>query len=148
MLRNALARSRFLLREEGLPSLLRHATAFGGVLGKRVYRRRDVFLYHHHLAERDARAFQPRLEEFELHIVKNDAEADRDISEWQRIGFEEEDKPILEAVQKLMGTADLMSQKPVLLSPDGAAMRARRIMENLIAREASAGQETRTMRAV
>jgi phenylpropionate dioxygenase-like ring-hydroxylating dioxygenase large terminal subunit len=79
---------------------------------------------------------------------QTDPQADQDISEWQRIGFEEEDKPILEAVQKLMGTPDLMSQKPVLLSPDAAAMRARRIMENLIAREASAGQEGRAIRAV
>ena len=76
MLRNALARSRSLLREEGLLSLLRHTVAFAGVFVRRVYRRRDVFLYHHHLVERDGSAFQPRLAEFEHHVVESNAQAD------------------------------------------------------------------------
>jgi hypothetical protein len=75
MLRNTLARSRALLREEGLLSLLRHAVAFAGELSKRLYRRREVFLYHHHLIERDGSAFRPRLDEFELHIVESDVKA-------------------------------------------------------------------------
>jgi len=56
--------------------LLRHTVAFAGVFGKRVYRRRDVFLYHHHLRERDATAFQPRLAEFEHRVVESNAQAD------------------------------------------------------------------------
>lgn len=67
---------------------------------------------------------------------QDDAAADADIREWQRVGFEEEDKPMLEAVQARMGTTDLMALKPILLSPDGAAMRARRIMQRLAAQEA------------
>ena len=68
---------------------------------------------------------------------QEDAGADADIREWQRVGFEEEDKPMLEAVQARMGTSDLMALKPILLSPDGAAMRARRVLEGMIAREAA-----------
>ena len=76
MLRNALARSRTIIRQEGLLSLARHAVAFAGELNKRVFRRRDVFLYRHSLKERDSGAFRPRLQEFELHILENDARAD------------------------------------------------------------------------
>jgi vanillate O-demethylase monooxygenase subunit len=42
--------------------------------------------------------------------------------------FRTEDEPMIEAVQRNMGTTDLMSLKPVLLPGDGAAVRARRIL--------------------
>ena len=76
MLRNAIARSRTLVREEGFLSLVRHSLAFARVLSRRLYRRRDVFLYRHHLVERDGSAFQPRLEQFVLHVVDSNAIAD------------------------------------------------------------------------
>jgi vanillate O-demethylase monooxygenase subunit len=50
--------------------------------------------------------------------------------------FLEEDKPMLEAQQRRMRTADLWSLKPVLLPVDNGAVRARRILEKRIAAEA------------
>lgn len=38
----------------------------------------------------------------------------------------------------MMGTTDLTALKPVLLSPDGAAMRARRVIEGLLRQEGAA----------
>ncbi|WP_085316723.1 aromatic ring-hydroxylating dioxygenase subunit alpha [Derxia lacustris] len=52
--------------------------------------------------------------------------------------FQNEDKPIVEAVARRMGTNDLQSLKPVLLAGDAAAMRARRILQAMIAAEAAA----------
>ena len=49
--------------------------------------------------------------------------------------FEQEDKPMLEKQQQRMGTDDLWSLKPVLLGLDSAAVQARRILDNLIAKE-------------
>ena len=47
------------------------------------------------------------------------------------MAFKEQDQPMLEAVQDRMGTSDLMSLKPVILTPDNLAMRARRIITRL-----------------
>jgi vanillate O-demethylase monooxygenase subunit len=46
-----------------------------------------------------------------------------------------EDKPILEAQQKMMGTTDLFSLKPVFLPQDMAAVRVRRKIEAMRAEE-------------
>jgi vanillate O-demethylase monooxygenase subunit len=46
-----------------------------------------------------------------------------------------EDKPILEAQQKLMGTADLFGLKPLFLPQDAAAVRVRRKIEAMYAEE-------------
>lgn len=64
-----------------------------------------------------------------------DAEMDEAIAHWQRVGFGEQDRPMLEAVQTAMGTTDLMSLKPVLLSIDTAAVRARRVVKQLLSEE-------------
>jgi vanillate O-demethylase monooxygenase subunit len=49
--------------------------------------------------------------------------------------FYEEDKPMIEAQQKVMGTPDLMSLDPLLLKTDTAAVRVRRSLTNLISNE-------------
>jgi phenylpropionate dioxygenase-like ring-hydroxylating dioxygenase large terminal subunit len=49
--------------------------------------------------------------------------------------FQNEDKPIVEAVARNMGGADFWDLKPVLLSIDGAAVKARRVLERLIQAE-------------
>lgn len=49
--------------------------------------------------------------------------------------FNGEDKPMIEAQQRMMGTADLFSLKPVLLPQDGAAVRVRRKLEQMIKAE-------------
>ena len=67
----------------------------------------------------------------------DDPEEDRRIEEWQRVGFGIQDKPMIEAVQRMMGNEELMALKPVLLSVDTAAVRARRVLQSM--RDAEAG---------
>lgn len=52
-----------------------------------------------------------------------------------RAPFEQEDKPVVEAVGRRMAGADLFALKPVLLPGDAAAVRARRLLQALIEQE-------------
>jgi vanillate O-demethylase monooxygenase subunit len=54
--------------------------------------------------------------------------------------FSQEDLPMLEAQQQAMGDAEFWSLKPVLLAGDAGAIRARRVLDKLIATEQSSGQ--------
>jgi vanillate O-demethylase monooxygenase subunit len=66
----------------------------------------------------------------------NDKKADEELQKWQEVGFHQQDKPMIEAVQNMMGEAtDLLSMKPILLSVDGASIRARRILNQMVAAE-------------
>ena len=47
--------------------------------------------------------------------------------------FSEEDKPMIEAQQRMMGDAELMDLDPVLLPTDNAAVRVRRVLDRLVA---------------
>jgi vanillate O-demethylase monooxygenase subunit len=49
--------------------------------------------------------------------------------------FRNEDLPMLEAQQQMIGDADFWSLKPVLLAGDAGAVRARRVLDKLIADE-------------
>jgi hypothetical protein len=60
---------------------------------------------------------------------------DEAIRTWQKIGFGEQDKTMIEAVQTSMGTTDLMSLRPVLLPIDNGAARARRVLAKPIEEE-------------
>jgi phenylpropionate dioxygenase-like ring-hydroxylating dioxygenase large terminal subunit len=52
---------------------------------------------------------------------------------WQRIGFDQQDRPMLEAVSAMMnGRTDLFEMNPVLLESDAAAIRVRRTLAGLI----------------
>jgi phenylpropionate dioxygenase-like ring-hydroxylating dioxygenase large terminal subunit len=53
------------------------------------------------------------------------------------VPFATEDLPMLEAQQNAMGLAEFWSLKPVLLSGDAAAVRARRVLQQLITKEAA-----------
>lgn len=53
-----------------------------------------------------------------------------------RKAFDTQDKPMIEAVQRNMGTTDLDSLRPVMLATDGGPVRARRVLRELIAEEA------------
>lgn len=64
-----------------------------------------------------------------------DAAMDEAIRHWQQVGFGEQDRRMLEAVQASMGTTDLMSLKPVLLTIDAGPLRARRVLKRLIDHE-------------
>ena len=70
----------------------------------------------------------------------NDAAVDEKVREWQRIGFSEQDKPMLEAQQASIGNADLMALGPVLLGTDAGSVRIRRVLKALIDAQAGATQ--------
>lgn len=57
-----------------------------------------------------------------------------------RKAFDTQDKPMIEAVQRNMGTTDLDALRPVMLATDGGPVRARRVLKQLIADEAKAAQ--------
>jgi vanillate O-demethylase monooxygenase subunit len=64
---------------------------------------------------------------------------DAAISEQVRAGidgaFRGEDEPMIEAIQRQMGGRDFFEMKPVMLSTDGPAVRARRVLMQLIEEE-------------
>lgn len=55
-----------------------------------------------------------------------------------RAPFADEDLPMLEAQQKMLGNADFWTLRPVLLPSDAAAIRARRVLDKLIKEEQTA----------
>lgn len=67
-----------------------------------------------------------------------DAAADEKVREWQRIGFVDQDKPMLEAQQLSVGDRDILSMNPVLLATDAGSVRIRRTLKALIDAEAAA----------
>jgi len=52
-----------------------------------------------------------------------------------RKAFDTQDKPMIEAVQRNMGTTDLDELNPVMLSTDGGPVRARRVLRQLLEQE-------------
>jgi vanillate O-demethylase monooxygenase subunit len=63
--------------------------------------------------------------------------ADRNVA-GLRGPFVAEDKPMVEAVQRNMGDRAFWGMKPVLLEVDAPAVRARRVLDRLIAQEQAA----------
>jgi vanillate O-demethylase monooxygenase subunit len=61
-----------------------------------------------------------------------------------RQAFDTQDKPMIEAVQRNMGTGDLASLRPVMLATDAGPVRARRVLAQLIARERQAAETQRS----
>lgn len=68
-------------------------------------------------------------------VAIDNAEADAGMMAFARTAFEQEDEPMIAACQAQMGTTDLFSLKPVLLSTDVATVKARRHLEALIRQE-------------
>jgi phenylpropionate dioxygenase-like ring-hydroxylating dioxygenase large terminal subunit len=64
-----------------------------------------------------------------------DREADEASRTWQHTVFNEQDRPMLEAVQQMMGAAEFTSLHPVLVAGDQPAMRIRSTMRKLIQEE-------------
>ena len=59
---------------------------------------------------------------------------------WRRsikLAFEGQDEPMIEAQQQMLGTRSLQEMRPMLFSVDAAAARARRILAELIAQDAT-----------
>jgi hypothetical protein len=57
-----------------------------------------------------------------------------------QVAFVEEDAPIIESVQKMMDGKTFDQMRPVLLVADAGALRARRVLKQLIAGEQSEAQ--------
>ncbi|RDU94671.1 aromatic ring-hydroxylating dioxygenase subunit alpha [Trinickia dinghuensis] len=76
---------------------------------------------------------------FAFGLPKAMGEAARTLVEYAVHGlmtpFKQEDLPMLEAQQRALGGGDFWAANPVMLSIDGAAIRARRIMEHKLADE-------------
>ena len=68
----------------------------------------------------------------------DDPKVDERIRWWQKAGLTDQDGTMIEAAQRTMGTADIDSLKPVLLSIDVAAVRVRRVLGQLIDAEKKA----------
>lgn len=67
-----------------------------------------------------------------------DPQANAAIKPMVEFAFAQQDKPMLEAQQRRIGTAEFWSLKPVLLASDAGAVRARRKLDALIAAETAA----------
>lgn len=69
---------------------------------------------------------------------RENAALDAQIAEMVQYVFSQQDKPIVEAQQRVIGDADLLELRPVMLPGDAAAVRARRVVARLLAEEANA----------
>ena len=67
----------------------------------------------------------------------DDPERDRLFRAGLENAFVTEDKPMIEAQQRALGTAELMECKPALFRGDGAAIQARRILDTMRQEEAA-----------
>lgn len=65
----------------------------------------------------------------------SDAATDAELARLRRIAFADQDKPIVDAQQQVVGTQDLWALNPVLLAVDAGPVRMRRTMERLIREE-------------
>jgi vanillate O-demethylase monooxygenase subunit len=82
-------------------------------------------------AERSTHYFFAHTRNFQL----DDEKVDERIRWWQKAGLTDQDGAMIEAAQRVMGTDDFESLSPVLLSIDIAAVRVRRVLGQLIAKE-------------
>lgn len=67
----------------------------------------------------------------------NDSVVNEQFRRGYQFAFDRQDKPILEGVQQMMGSADLWSMNPVLLLNDGASVHARRVMQKRLEMESA-----------
>ncbi len=68
----------------------------------------------------------------------DDVRVDERIRRWQKLGLSDQDKPMIEACQQMMGdVTNLNSLKPLLFSIDTAAVRVRRQVQSLLQDEQS-----------
>lgn len=67
-----------------------------------------------------------------------DAETDAELARLRRIAFADQDKPIVDAQQQVVGDQDFWTMKPVLLAIDAGPVRMRRTIDGLIKAEREA----------
>jgi len=95
----------------------------------------DTWNAHIMTPEGDARThyFYCNTRNYKVH----DAQFNRLFATGLRAAFEHEDKPMIEAQQRRVGTVDLLEQHPALLAIDSASVRVRRILSQMIKAESS-----------
>lgn len=71
-------------------------------------------------------------------LPKESSQSDEELRSILAFAFDHEDKPMIEAVQARMGATDFWDLHPVLLANDVGAIRARRRLDALIAKETTA----------
>ena len=76
MLKNAFIRARQVLRSEGPLSLARRTAAYVRLRSRRLYFKRDCYLYRHHVIARESARYLPRLDSYELRILESEEQAD------------------------------------------------------------------------
>lgn len=69
---------------------------------------------------------------------QEDRAVDDAIRNWQRVAFSEQDSPMIEACQKIIGNRSINDLKPVMLSSDIGVVRWRRVFSELLKQEQSA----------
>jgi vanillate O-demethylase monooxygenase subunit len=79
---------------------------------------------------------------------RDDAELTAGIEQMVAQAFHTEDEPMIAAVQSHMNGRALMDLDPVMLSVDSGAIRARRILDELVARENAAAPANRGSKAL
>jgi phenylpropionate dioxygenase-like ring-hydroxylating dioxygenase large terminal subunit len=67
--------------------------------------------------------------------AEGDAEIDAEITRLRAHAFQNQDAPLMEAMQDMLGVDELQRRRPVLLNIDGATVRMKRILDELLARE-------------
>ena len=77
---------------------------------------------------------------YDVRTIRNYALEDEDLTEktkeMSRFAFMNQDKPMLEAQQDMIGDAEFRALNPVLFGTDAPAVRVRRVMESLLAEAA------------
>lgn len=111
----------------------------GAVQGSRRYEE-GLLSWDHHIMTPESATTTHYFFATRRNWLVEDAELNRMKLDGTVAAFTLEDKPIIEAVQREMGTSDLWSLNPVLLSSDPGAVRARRKLTSLIAKERSTAQ--------
>ena len=69
---------------------------------------------------------------FSRNFALDNEDVDRHVRATTNHAFVNEDKPMLEAQQRMIGDTELMSLQPVLLRTDNAAVRVRRLLQRMI----------------
>jgi phenylpropionate dioxygenase-like ring-hydroxylating dioxygenase large terminal subunit len=66
---------------------------------------------------------------------EGDAEIEAEIARLRSHAFQNQDAPMLEAMQEMLGVEELLTRRPVLFSVDQGPVRMKRVLDELLARE-------------
>ncbi|PVY68256.1 aromatic ring-hydroxylating dioxygenase subunit alpha [Pusillimonas noertemannii] len=119
-----------LLNDTGVTGIGASREAGSGIIGLHLLtpETEQSTLYHFAAVRTNPRSFPP---DIETQIM-------RDLSDLRRKAFVEEDMPMIEAQQRMLGLGN-GEREPVLLEVDGGAARMRRILQQRIKSETASG---------